>query len=229
MAEPACRGGPGHREVATAWRPGIGPAGQREAPPSWLGRASRSHLERGTLHPYSHWPLDLACSITRRGRVQGSQSFTISLGAVFQATGATILRTAVQAPQMNAICERLVGTLRRELLNRVLVVGEPHLRTVLQRPGENGSASGGVDNSPPVPGLGLSERIPFFTHGMEKPRELAAADGSLGPAGVDPAGGPFAAGASSAFGQDRAVGDLQQVLQGEAAGGQAQLPGCTRL
>jgi hypothetical protein len=99
----------------------------------------------------------------------------------------------------------------------------------LQRARENGPASGGVDNGLPVPGLGLSERIPFFTHGMEKPGELAAADGSLGPAGVDPAGGPCAAGASSPFSQDRAVGDLQQVLQGQAAGGQAQLPGCTRL
>ena len=63
-------------------------------------------------------------------RDRGS-NFTSSFDAVFQATGTRILRTAVQAPRMNAICERLVGTLRRELLDRVLILGEAHLRTVL--------------------------------------------------------------------------------------------------
>ena len=63
-------------------------------------------------------------------RDRGS-NFTASFDAVFQATGARILRTAVQAPRMNAICERLVGTLRGELLDRVLILGEAHLRTVL--------------------------------------------------------------------------------------------------
>ena len=41
-------------------------------------------------------------------------NFTASFDAVFQATGTRILRTAVQVLRMNATCERLAGTLRRD-------------------------------------------------------------------------------------------------------------------
>jgi transposase InsO family protein len=50
---------------------------------------------------------------------------------VFTAEGIRILANPPQAPRANAICERLVGTWRRKLLDGVLILGEAHLRTVL--------------------------------------------------------------------------------------------------
>ena len=101
----------------------------------------RMHLGGVTASPTGEWTVqqarNLALSLDKRFegnkfliRDRGS-NFTASFDAVFQAAGTRILRTAVQAPRMNATCERLVGTLRRELLDRVLILGERHLRAVL--------------------------------------------------------------------------------------------------
>jgi putative transposase len=46
--------------------------------------------------------------------------------------GIQTILTPVQAPKANAIAERLVGTLRRECLDHLIVVNEQHLRRVLQ-------------------------------------------------------------------------------------------------
>jgi putative transposase len=42
-----------------------------------------------------------------------------------------IITTPAQAPQANAICERLISTLRRELHDRLLVLNQTHLMKVL--------------------------------------------------------------------------------------------------
>jgi transposase InsO family protein len=48
--------------------------------------------------------------------------FTAAFGAVFTAIDIQIIKTPVRAPRANAIAERFVGTLRRELLDGVRVM-----------------------------------------------------------------------------------------------------------
>ncbi|MGN9787384.1 integrase core domain-containing protein, partial [Nonomuraea sp. ZG12] len=58
--------------------------------------------------------------------------FTPAFREVFTAEGLRDVTTLPRAPRMNAICERVIGTLRRELLDRILVLDERHLARVLQ-------------------------------------------------------------------------------------------------
>ena len=126
----------------------------------------RMHIGGVTASPTGEWTVqqarNLALSFGERFedvefliRDRGS-NFTASFDAVFQAAGTRILRTAVQAPRMNAICERLVGTLRREVFDRVLILGEAHLRTVL--------AEYQVHYNTARPHQGIAQRVPDGKH-----------------------------------------------------------------
>jgi putative transposase len=59
-------------------------------------------------------------------------SFTAAFDAVFQAAGARVIRSAVQAPRMNSIMEHWIASCRRELLDRTLIWNQRHLMTVLR-------------------------------------------------------------------------------------------------
>ena len=51
--------------------------------------------------------------------------------AVATGSSITVLRTPIRAPRANAICERLLGSVRRECLDHLLIVSEAHLRRIL--------------------------------------------------------------------------------------------------
>ena len=126
----------------------------------------RMHLGRVTAHPTGDWTVqqarNLALTLGERFgsirfliRDRGS-NFTAAFNAVFQAAGTRIVRSAGRAPRMNAICERLLGTLRRELLDRVLILGEAHLRAVL--------AEYQVHYNTARPHQGIAQRVPGGEH-----------------------------------------------------------------
>ncbi|MEV0623925.1 integrase core domain-containing protein [Nonomuraea sp. NPDC050404] len=57
--------------------------------------------------------------------------FTRLFDEVFTTEGIRVVLIAPQAPRMNAVMERWVGSVRRELLDRILILNERHLRKVL--------------------------------------------------------------------------------------------------
>ena len=58
--------------------------------------------------------------------------FTAAFDAVFAGADIRIIRTPVRAPRANAIAERFIGTLRRECLDHILIIGPRHLDAVLR-------------------------------------------------------------------------------------------------
>jgi putative transposase len=88
---------------------------------AWITQAARNLL------------MDLADRVTAikvllRDR---DSRFTTAFDGVFGADGIRILLSPPGAPRANAICERMIGTLRRELLDKILIVNERHLRRIL--------------------------------------------------------------------------------------------------
>jgi transposase InsO family protein len=95
-----------------------------------------------TEHPVQTWVvqqarnllMDLEDAGTRAKFVLHDRdaSFTAAFDAVFRAAGVRIIHSAVQAPRMNSVMERWIGSCRRELLDRTLVWNQRHLMIVLR-------------------------------------------------------------------------------------------------
>jgi putative transposase len=101
----------------------------------------RPYLLGVTDHPTAAWATqivrELAADLEQAGHRftrlirDRDAKFTESFDAVFTAIGIKILPTAPQTPRMNAYAERLIGSIRRECCDRLLIVGQHHLRRVL--------------------------------------------------------------------------------------------------
>jgi putative transposase len=101
----------------------------------------RLHLAGVTAHPTRGWAVQQARNLAmdlgdRLGTLRflihdRDPVFSAAFGEVFRAEGPQIITTLPRTPRMNAICERVIGTLRRELLDRTLILGERHLALVL--------------------------------------------------------------------------------------------------
>lgn len=95
-----------------------------------------------TASPSASW----ATTMLRRAVLRAGRSVRYLLrdrdsiyGEVFnqaaQSLGLSRVVTAYKAPRMNAHCERLIGSIRRELLDHVIVMGEGHATLLLEEYG----------------------------------------------------------------------------------------------
>ncbi len=91
-----------------------------------------------TRHPTDAWvaqQLREATPFDQRPRYlvrDNDRTYGRAFARVAPASGIEELRTAYRAPRQNAACERFLGSVRRECLDHVLVLGEAHLRRILR-------------------------------------------------------------------------------------------------
>jgi putative transposase len=101
----------------------------------------RVHLSGVTTNPAGEWVIqqarNLSLDLTERSRSvkflirDRDTKFTSSFDEVFRSEGVRTIKTPVRSPRANAFAERFVGTVRRECLDRFLILGRRHLEQVL--------------------------------------------------------------------------------------------------
>ena len=89
-----------------------------------------------TAHPTAEWTLQqfreaISCDHYRFLIRDRDSIFSAQVDDQLRAFGLRVLRTPARAPQANAYCERLVGTVRRECLDFMIPLGEKHLSKIL--------------------------------------------------------------------------------------------------
>jgi transposase InsO family protein len=99
------------------------------------------HILGVTAHPAGAWAVQQARNLLmdlgeRAGGFKflirdRDSKFTTAFDDVFSGNDMRVIKAPVRSPQANAFAERLVGTLRRECLDHMLILGEGHLRKVL--------------------------------------------------------------------------------------------------
>jgi transposase InsO family protein len=145
------RSGPSWRDFLTAQAEGIIAAdffpvdtvlGTRLYAMAFLEHgARRLHITGVTRQPTGEWATQQARNLAADlGTCAESLRFVLrdretryvgSFDAVFVAEAIDVLLSAPRAPRMNAHCERVIGTVRREVLDHVLVLNEAHARRAL--------------------------------------------------------------------------------------------------
>jgi putative transposase len=90
-----------------------------------------------TEYPSADWTLQqlreaLGCGDFRYLIHDRDSIFARSLDESIRNLGLTVLKSPPHSPKANAICERVIGTIRRECLDWLIPVSQGHLRSILK-------------------------------------------------------------------------------------------------
>jgi putative transposase len=91
-----------------------------------------------TAHPTADWTLQQFREVITgekpyRFLIHDRDSiYSPEFDSALKAMGLSILKTPFRAPQANALCERLIGTIRRECLDFLIPLNQRHLRAILK-------------------------------------------------------------------------------------------------
>jgi putative transposase len=91
-----------------------------------------------TAHPSADWTLQqLRAVVGEESRHQylihdRDKIFAKHLDDSIRALGIEVLRSPVASPKANSICERVIGTIRRECLDWMIPMSEAHLQAILK-------------------------------------------------------------------------------------------------
>src|SRR6266700_3819305 len=102
----------------------------------------RVHIAGVTAHPNGAWVTQQARTPLATLRNEGKQprilirdrdvKLTNAFDTLLHEEGITVIRTPIAAPKAKAHAERWVGSVRRECLDRILIVSQAHLERVLR-------------------------------------------------------------------------------------------------
>ena len=102
----------------------------------------RVHFGGVTANPHERWVTQQARNLTMtlaereqpiRFLIRDRDcKFTRSFDEIFRSEAIRVIRTPVRAPRAKAHAERWVGSLRRECLDRILILGRRHLEQVVR-------------------------------------------------------------------------------------------------
>ncbi len=137
-----------------------------------IEHGSRRVVHAGvTRHPTDEWVAQQVRNATPFGEgprfliCDNDDKFGPCFEHAVEGTGIDLIHTPPYAPKANSICERFIGSVRRECLDHILILSEKHVRRVIREYSaffNHARPHQGIDQQIPIPPYDVS--LPEYAH-----------------------------------------------------------------